>query len=119
MSLDVCLTLEDQEPVTVVPGVQDPTEVYWANITHNLNTMAEAAGLYRYLWRPDEIGVTKAKELIEPLTAGLMILKNDPERFKKYNPSNGWGDYEGLVRFVEDYLKACWRFPEAAVRVWR
>ena len=30
------------------------------NITHNLNKMASELGVYEHLWRPDEIGVTKA-----------------------------------------------------------
>jgi len=38
-----------------------PTSVYDANITHNLGAMAEAAGIYKHLWRPEEIGITKAQ----------------------------------------------------------
>jgi len=44
---------------------------YEANVTHNLNKMAMEAGIYEYLWRPDEIGITKAGRLIEPLSKGL------------------------------------------------
>lgn len=84
-----------------------PSTIYTANITHNLTQMAEAAGLYSCLWRPDEIGITKANQLIEPLQAGLSLLKSEPERFKAFNPANGWGSYDYLVRFVEDYLKNC------------
>lgn len=32
-------------------------EGYSANITHNLGAMAEAAGIYLALWRPEEIGI--------------------------------------------------------------
>jgi hypothetical protein len=105
------------EPVSVVESESD--EVYSANITHNLNSMAEAAGIYKYLWRPDEIEITKASQLIEPLEAGLLLLKSDPMTFKKFNPPNGWGDYAGLVRFVENYLEACKQYPEATVRACR
>ena len=98
-----------------------PTEVgiYSANITHNLNKMAEAAGIYKALWRPDEIGVTKASQLIPLLEAGLTRLEKNPDKFKKYNPSNGWGSYEGLVRFVKEYLTQCRRYPDADVIVCR
>jgi hypothetical protein len=103
-----------REPVTVqLPS--DDEEVYSANITHNLNQMADAACIYHHLWRPDEIGITKAGQLIEPLRAGLVLLRSNPEIFKKYNPENGWGNYEGLVRFVENYLEACERYPGAEV----
>jgi hypothetical protein len=106
-----------REPVTV-DGADDG-EVYWANITHNLGKMAGEAGIYMPLWRPDEIGVTTARQLIEPLQAGLDALKADPERFEAFNPSNGWGNYDGLVRFVENYLDACRAYPDAAVSVSR
>ena len=95
------------------------TEVYSRGITHNLNTMADKAGIYCHLWRPDEIGITLAQELIEPLTKGLELLKSDPTMYKVLNPSNGWGDYDYLVEFVEGYLKACVENPDAEVRVCR
>jgi hypothetical protein len=93
--------------------------LYDANITHNLNKMADAAGVYKELWRPDEIGVTQAKQLIEPLRAGLGLLRSDRHRFEQFNPSNGWGDYDGLVSFVAGYLAACEENPDANVRVSR
>jgi hypothetical protein len=94
-----------------------PVEVYSANITHNLGGMAKEAGIYMHLWRPDELGITKAHQLIEPLRKGLDVLKAEPDRFKALNPPNGWGSYDGLVRFVEDYLAACVAKPEATVDV--
>jgi hypothetical protein len=77
--------------------------------------MAEAAGIYQHLWRPEEIDITKASQLIEPLRHGLALLRAEPNRFRKFNPPNGWGNYEGLVRFVAAYLDACERFPDADV----
>jgi hypothetical protein len=106
-----------REPVVVEQSEGD--EVFTANVTHNLNTMAGEAGIYKHLWRPDELEIKKAVQLIEPLTAGLALLKSDPERFQKFNPSNGWGTYGGLVTFVEDYLEACKKYPDADVSVWR
>jgi hypothetical protein len=105
-----------REPVV---SVSEDEEVYWANITHNLNTMADKAGLYKPLWRPDEIGITRADQLLAPLRSGLERLRADPEQFRAMNPPNGWGDYDGLVRFVEEYLAACERYPHAAVSVSR
>ncbi len=107
MSLDVHLT------------AIRPTEVYWANITHNLAPMAKEAGIYQYLWRPDEIGITKASQLIEPLQMGFDYLTNHREHCQQFNPSNGWGTYEGLVSFVEKYLQACRENPDADVTVSR
>lgn len=107
MSLDVILTR------------LAPCEVYSANITHNLGKMADAAGIYKHLWRPEEIGVTQARQLIDPLKAGLALLKSDPERFRAFDAPNGWGKYENFVPFVEKYLAACEANPDAAVTVSR
>lgn len=106
------------EPFRIEPEVTT-NEVFEYNITHNLNTMAQKAGIYTHLWRPDEIKITVAKELIEPLTLGLDILLADPDEFKKYNPENGWGTYELLVDFVQSYLKACIEYPEATIQISR
>ena len=107
MSLDVTLT------------ATRPTEVYWRNITHNLNKMAMEAGIYQHLWRPEEIGITKAKSLIEPLTEGLAKLEADPDHYKKFNAPNGWGTYDNFVDFVRDYLEACRANPDADVHACR
>ena len=94
-------------------------EVYDANITHNLNDMAEAAGIYECIWRPEEINITKAHQLINPLTHGLNRLKSRPEYYKQYDSTNGWGLYIHFVPFVEKYLKACIDNPDANVKAWR
>lgn len=105
-----------REPVTVELN-NDDAEVYWGNITHNLNEMAEAAGLYKPLWYPDELGFTKAAQLIEPLRDGLAKLQTEPDVYRALNPSNGWGDYDGFLRFVREYLTACLTYPDADIHV--
>ena len=125
MSLDVTLQGDPQEQqcrcgecgnqhTRTVAG-----ELFTRNITHNLARMAEEAGLYDYLWRPEEVDVERAAQLVEPLVAGIERLRGDPARFRALNPANRWGNYEGLVVFVEDYLRACVAYPDAHVRVSR
>jgi len=96
-----------------------PTEVYWANITHNLGKMAAEAGIYEALWRPEEINVTTAAQLIPLLETGLETLRANPIDYEEFNPENGWGDYDGLVAFVRRYLKACKENPDATISVSR
>ena len=91
--------------------------VYKDNITHNLGKMARMAGIYLCLWRPEELGIDTASFLIEGLERGLKKLKSNPDYFKSFNPKNGWGDYDGLVTFVENYLNACKKFPDAEIEV--
>ena len=107
MSLDVYLT------------AVRPTEVYSANITHNLNSMADAAGIYQACWRPEEIGAKYASDIIPLLEKGLEDLKARPEYFKQFNSPNGWGVYENFVPWVEKYLAACKENPDAEIQVSR
>ena len=94
-------------------------ELFSANITHNLNTMAGKAGIYRAVWRPGEIGITTAAQLIEPLTSGIALLESDPERFRQFDPSNGWGSYDCFLPWLRNYLRACKTHPDATVEVSR
>ncbi len=125
MSLDVYLNGKEKEVVCVCYECGDEHKrlekvcYYNANITHNLNKMADEAGIYQHLWRPEEIGITKAGQLIEPLEKGLALMKSDPERFKKFNAPNGWGLYEHFIPWIENYLSACKEYPEADVGVSR
>lgn len=106
-------------PVIFQQGDENRGVIYHANITHNLGKMAESADLYAPLWTPDKAGFKKAGDLIGPLAKGLEELKRRPEFYMKFNPPNGWGTYSGFVDFVEKYLEACKRFPEAKVGVSR
>jgi len=105
--------------------VTQPTSVFSRNITHNLNTMAmvvelsNGKTLYDVMWRPDEHGFKYAQDIAELLDEGWNILLSDPTKFKMFNPSNGWGSYEGLCDFVYNYRNACWENPEAELRVSR
>ncbi len=93
--------------------------VHCFNVTHNLTDMAQEAGIYKHVWRPEELNITTACELIEPLEKALNEMNDDPERFKKHNPSNGWGDYEGFLDFLRQYIEACREDPDAEISVSR
>lgn len=97
---------------------EDYEHCFSSNITHNLGAMANAAGIYEALWRPEEIGAKEAKQLIPILEVGLKKLKENPEEYKKHNAPNGWGMYEHFVPFVEEILEACKKYPEAMPGSW-
>jgi hypothetical protein len=107
--------------------VTKPCSVFTANITHNLGKMADAVKLsngetlYKVLWRPEECsyGYTRAFEIVSLLNEGLVELVRFPEKYKPYNPENGWGSYEGLVTFVREYHSACLDNLDAELQVCR
>jgi hypothetical protein len=120
---------------------------YDRNITHNYTKMADVAGVYHTIWRPELLGnsvlthrilhhedrmeVTeadrlkkvlprvRARQLTDALATGLLKLKQSPETYKALQPINGWGTYSQFVDFVEEYWYACRTFPDAVVEVSR
>ena len=94
-------------------------EVYSRNITHNLCEMAEVAGVYDVLWRPDENGFETAAHCIDTLRRGLDFLVCNRKLCEKYDPANGWGSYGGLVTFVTTVLMACCDNPDGKIEVSR
>ncbi len=108
MSLDVTLSCHNCGSIR-----------FESNITHNLNLMAEEAGLYGAVWRPEENGVFEAHQLIPILEAGIALMKSDPARFEAFNAKNGWGLYENFLPWLERYLEACRQHPNATVSVSR
>jgi hypothetical protein len=109
MSLDIHL----------MSKIEDEQLVFDTNITHNLGEMAGKAGIYYHLWRPEEIGVSKAGDLIKPLEQGLYLLTHQRDKFEKFNPENGWGNYDNLVLITREYINACIKYPNARIEVSR
>lgn len=105
--------------------MKDPTatynteELFSANITHNLTDMANAAGIYYALWRPEEKGYKIAEDIISLLENGLEKLLKDPEYYKQYDSPNGWGIYDNFVSFVKEVLEACKKYPKALIHASR
>jgi len=111
MSLDISLVIIDKDG--------DPTEVFWANITHNLGQMAVALDLYDLLWRPEENGIETAEQLIERLNSGIARLEENPNYYSQYDADNKWGTVEQFTPWLENLLEACRKHPEAKVESWR
>ena len=111
MSLDVTLLCNE------CPACGRVDEVFEQNITHNLGKMADAAGIHEAVWRPEEIGITHAKQLIEPLKKAIAGMRAEPAKYKKHNSPNGWGLYENFVPWLERYLEACEKYPDAKIKV--
>lgn len=154
MSLDVDLvgpeeTVECQCSTCDHAHTRTTRRTYFsANITHNLNRMADEAGIYLALWRPEEmlapdialvlkdaeeedyhgeqaqelrrqLPTAYARDLIEPICRGLSMMKADPNRFIAFDSPNGWGLYKDFVPWIERYLAACEEHPDARVEVSR
>ena len=127
MSLDVSLYRNYHVSYDGGKTLEEKREaVYSDNITHNLNAMADAAGIYEALWRPyqlkegynipdgdhdaeykfEEANPVKAREIIPIIEKGLEDMLARPEYYKTFDSPNGWGLYKNFVPFIEEYLGA-------------
>lgn len=106
MSLDIWLKVGEE------------TVFEW-NITHNLRRMAEEAGFAEAAWRPDCNGWSRASQIADTIFDGVSWLVRNREGAEVFNPSNGWGNYEGLLAFAFAYARACFDYPDAEIRVSR
>jgi hypothetical protein len=108
MSYDIWLEIDTggPEPATVA-------EV--GNYTSNVSGMwADALGrsLGDYHGAP-------CSEAAGSLLRGVERMKADPAHYEAMNPENGWGDYEGALKYLEQLYEACTRHPKATIAIWR
>lgn len=96
-----------------------PLYLFDANITHNLGTMAKEAGIYEALWRPGEIGATKAADIIDVVFVGYNDMRLNPDKYKVFDSPNGWGTYDDFLPWIKDYLDALKKYPDAKIEVSR
>jgi hypothetical protein len=80
------------------------SEVYWGNMTHNVSTMWVEAGIYDSLYNSHGL---KAGSIIFNLEEGLQKMTENPEKYKKLEPDNGWGTYDGAIKYLEEIILAC------------
>ena len=85
--------------------------VFELNISHCYRPIAAKAGIDQYIWRPFELGINKAEQLIEPLQIGLTLLETVPAQFETF-PRESFHQFVGQVR---TYLEACKANPDAEV----
>jgi hypothetical protein len=70
------------------------------NLTFNLSKMMTAANVH-----PDILKGKTGKEIIPILRKAWSELIKDPDKFKRYNPPNGWGSYEGLLTWLKETVE--------------
>ena len=92
-------------------------EDHWSsNITHNLGVMAshipvkfgdDDTTLYMACWRPEEIGAKTVGDILPMLIQGIHYMIDHRGELVQYNAPNGWGTYEGFLKFLLNYKQAC------------
>ena len=106
MSWDIDLEIDTGNGYTEVVNV--------GNYTWNVSPMYKEALGYTL----SELDNKKANEVIDELAEGHKKMIKKPQKYKKMNPDNGWGDYEGAKEYLHDIIIACAENPECIIRVY-
>jgi hypothetical protein len=113
----------DVNPDTIEETSYEDDTYFHVNLTHNLTKMASnckvigtcnydadsaVITLYDLLWHPKENLkiITPNLDYLEDLVVCYKELLQNPDFYKQYNPENGWGTYEQLVKATKEYIKA-------------
>lgn len=75
------------------------------NVTYNLTPMFREAGLFPSTHQ--DLQGAPCAEVAGVADAAIRRMEADPERFKALNPPNGWGDYDGALRFLRNLRDLC------------
>lgn len=74
-----------------------------ANITWNVrDIITKSTGLE---WK-NEANNGYCKNIIPSITKGLEELRINGDKYKQYEPDNGWGTVKGTIRFFENIIDA-------------
>ena len=85
----------------------------WINHTANTGTMIkEVCGS-----RPPEWGGKTGREMYPILLQGISLLSVYPQKYRCFEPENGWGTVETTIAFLEKVAANCEQYPDAVLEV--
>ena len=89
--------------------------IYDTNVTYNL------ADMY-YKCIDKEKGFKKldgmnCKEALPIINRAIQDMLNNANEYRKLNPKNGWGSYEGLLKALQEMRNCCENNPDGIINV--
>lgn len=106
MSYDVYLEMST--------GGEHDVEAFWRNHTSNTAGIWRTAGIDLA-----ECDGRRASSVAEGLAVAVDRIKRNPERYREFEPDNGWGTVESTLEFLEAILAACIAHPATTMRISR
>lgn len=120
---EVLTHFPDINPDDIKESTYESDTYFHLNLTHNLTEMAIKckiisictpktqdifATLYDFLWHPkDNLGISIPNmDYLEDVMECYRKLLEEKDFFKQFNPSNGWGTYEQLLKKTKEYINA-------------
>lgn len=85
----------------------------WINHTTNTAAMIkEVCGSY-----PSDWNGKSCAELTPILESGVTELKRYSQKYRQFEPGNGWGTVETTIEFLDHILENCKNYPTAVIEI--
>ena len=105
MSWDISLKEKQSADVEVI-------EV--GNYTYNVSKMyIEAIGKTL-----GEFHEMQSLDAVETLRSGVVEMISNPDKYRAMNPVNGYGNYEGALKYLQTFLHECEKNPNSIIEVY-
>lgn len=103
MSLDINITAKRE------------TEIYEDNVTYNLSKM-----YYKCIDKEkgfEKLDGMNCKKALPIINNAIQDMLNNADEYRKLNPKNGWGSYDGLLKTLQDMRNCCESNPDGKINV--
>ena len=90
------------------------TQVFDTNYTYNVS------GMFRKALGGDGINDLhgkKCKDCIKPLQDAVKHMEENPKEYEMLNPSNGWGNFAGAYKVMQELLQSCIENPAGKISI--
>lgn len=85
----------------------------WINHTYNTAAMIkEVCGSY-----PSDWDGRKCADMYPIIAQGAALLRDNPQRYRQFEPSNGWGTVETTLDFLMKIADNCEKYPTAVIEI--
>lgn len=92
-----------------------PVSIYDGNVTYNLADM-----YYKAIDKEkgfEKLNGMTCKEALPIINKAIKDMIDNQEEYKKLNPINGWGTYEGLLKIFQDMRNVCESNPDGVFEI--
>lgn len=92
-----------------------PVEIYEANVTYNLADM-----YYRCIDMDEgyrKLDGMTCEEALPIINNAIDDMVKYADEYKKLNPKNGWGSYDGLLEQLQEMRNCCEKNPDGVIYV--
>lgn len=65
----------------------------------------------------DDLSGKTGKKMQPILKKGIEEMQKKPTKYKKMNPKNGWGNYDGALQVLKELYQACLKNPRYKFKI--